>query len=139
MVLARELLPNYVCAKCTDVLKRARGCSAPPQQPVQFDGRMMERCPMRPFFEDPEHFNQLFVLYRWYSKQLLPDLGTVMDQSNRLVGYSLVIDIALDDSEREKQRKREREAKSQQSKMSARGSKQNRRPGGYRGRRGRRR
>ncbi len=139
MVLARELLPNYVCTKCSESMKKVRGCDAPPQQPVEFDGQIMKRCPMRPYFEDPDQFSQIFLLYRWYSKQYLPDGGTVLDQANRLVGCALIIDIALDDAERNKQRKREREARANKTKTGQKSKTTNRKPSGYRGKRGRRR
>ncbi len=108
-MLSRELIPSLMCTSCGEQQKRVRGCEAPPQQPVMFDGAPMERCPMRPWLDDPASLNDVFKFFRWYRQGLLPDEGGIIDQSNTYVSAMLTVDRGLDDAMSEKQKKAERE------------------------------
>lgn len=87
---------------------------------------------MRPYLDDQDGMNTIFLLYRWYRSGHLSDPGQISDQSNRFVVYSLVCDVALDDAERERRKKREKESNAQARK--GRAMSKGKRPGGYRGR-----
>lgn len=101
-MLAQALLPKYKCQTCGPELKRERGCDSKPRYPISLDGEDLQRCPLRPYLDDPGAHNELMALYGWYRRGLLPDPGTMLDQSASLVEAFLVVDAAVRDAERER-------------------------------------
>ncbi len=71
---------------------------------------------MRPYFEDPNHYNQIFSRYRWVSGGFLPDPGLISDQSNRFMAYYDCIVDATFMAENDKTSRQESEAKAAQRK-----------------------
>ena len=94
-MLARVLLPSHDCATCTDALKKQRGCDAPPPMPVSLDGEELDRCPVRPYKDDPGSFDDVLQAYSWFKAGMLPDPGTVLDQAEPFLAAVSVLDKAV--------------------------------------------
>ncbi len=112
MVLATQLL-KFDCSKCGTQQKESRGCVKKPPMPIRLDGVDLDRCPMRPFFEDPQGYNLIFQQYRWMKDGLLTDPGLILDQAHRFVAYSMVITAAIDRVNEDRRAKQEQEANAQ--------------------------
>lgn len=85
MTLASVVLPDRSCATCTSEKKQQWGCEKPTPIPMLFDGQSFDRCPVRPFLEDPAWFNEIWEAYLWAEKGYLPDGGTWQDQPLKLI------------------------------------------------------
>jgi hypothetical protein len=96
-------------------------------------GMQLDRCPMRPFYEDRGSFNTILERWRWMRDGYLPDPGTIVDQSAKLLLFFRVVDRAVADIERDNQQKRERESNAAARKARMTGSRS--RGGRSRGRR----
>ena len=110
--MATQLL-KFDCSKCSLQQKEVRGCVKKPPLPIRLDGVDLDRCPMRPFYEDPGTFNMIFQQYRWLKDGLLMDPGLILDQAHRFVVYSMVITQALDTVSEDRRVKQEKEQNAQ--------------------------
>ncbi len=134
MVIAGVLRPDLDCTNCKAGQKIERGCDAPSPVPISLPGvTLTGRCPMRPYFEDPEGFNELFSIYQWHLKGFLPEPGGYMDQAHRLVRLIECVDKAAADGKRALHEAEERKAKQR---AQAQKFTSGRRPPTARGRRG---
>lgn len=122
------MMPQLDCSSCTDQQKKTRGCEAPPPLPMMFDGQPIDRCPMRPYFEEPYWYNTLMERYRWVKDGFLPDPGLLPDQATAFLTYKLVIDLATNEADHQEQEKREKEQRMAEHRSRMKGSK----PGGRR-------
>lgn len=61
------------------------------------DGERLERCPLRPYKDNPFLFSELFKLYNFREKGILPDDGAYYDQANAYVELMLEMDSAIAD------------------------------------------
>ncbi len=66
---------------------------------ARFKDEVWDRCPRRPYLEEPGWFNAIFEAYRWYQRDHFPDEGQWLDQSAKLVRYIEVIEAALAEGE----------------------------------------
>ena len=133
MVIAGVLRPDLDCTNCNAGQKIERGCDAPSPVPMVMDGKTMTRCVMRPYFEDPQGFNDLFSIYQWHLKGFLPEPGGYLDQAARLVPLIECVDKAAADGKRALHEAEERRAKQKASARKFTGSRQPTAPRGRRG------
>lgn len=93
---AVELL-GYDCTRCTAQQQVIRGCveDSPESHALIINGVTHRRCPRRPILDDPEHYKEMFWLYRQKEKGYLTDDGGLMGQANYVVESFKVIDDAL--------------------------------------------
>jgi hypothetical protein len=97
-VFSQILLPGWDCTTCTAQKKIERGCTNTPRIPQEVDGETLTRCPMRSYFESPTSYMQIFEIYSWYKKGMLPEQGTYLDQAAAFVDIVRVIDKAVADA-----------------------------------------
>lgn len=126
-------LTRFVCHTCRPPQKAARGCTSKPAQPLKLLGEVLDRCPMRGYYEDPVGYNALFQRYRWMKEGCLADPGTILDQSAVFVELSNVITMAADEASQEGRRKQEEERNASARAAKAKGPTGNRRPRSGRG------
>ncbi len=117
--MATQLLPQFKCQTCNKQAKEQRGCTSKPKLPLEMDGEILERCPMRGFYEDPVGYNDLFHRYRMAKDGFLSDPGLWPDQAAAFVTLSTVIMQASDEAQGTLQKKREREANEQRRRAAA--------------------
>lgn len=79
--------------------------------PLVFDGETLDRCPRRPFLDDPEWFDSIFTSYSWVQKGFLPVQGTYHDIPNKLATCFKVIDQAIHYAEDEDKKTQARRAR----------------------------
>ncbi len=63
------------------------------------DGEALDRCPRRPFFDDPKWFSELYHIHGWLEKGFLPDGGTWRDQGAKIPVFMATIDMAVRDGQ----------------------------------------
>lgn len=97
------------------------------------DGKTMTRCLMRPYFEDPLGFNDLFSTYQWHLKGFLPEPGGYLDQAANLVVLIECVDKAAADGKRALHEAEERRAKQRAATQHRAGRQQPTAPRGRRG------
>ncbi len=99
MTLARELLPERQCHKCSESQKERWGCTKDTTGvPYILDDEKLTRCPIRPLLDFPVFFREVYDMYRWFGKNFLPEPGTWMDQSLVFVSCVEIIEKALSDA-----------------------------------------
>ncbi len=82
------------CRKCTNELKGFRGCNGKPEQPFIFQGKDLDRCPLK--LITPESF-WLIKLHNYFEQGFLPFEGSILRQPAKILEAFDIID-------REKQR-----------------------------------
>jgi hypothetical protein len=96
-VLGLEVYKDRRCSSCTDKDKLKYGCDTD-VKPFFFDKEYMTRCPLRPYKDDPQYFSELFKLYSFKEKSILPEAGGYYDQPNFYTEAMLEMDSAISDS-----------------------------------------
>lgn len=96
-MLALEAFPERRCSSCTTKNKETWGCDKDTLTPLKFDGEKLFRCPLRPYKDDPQHYSELFKLYSFREKSILPEAGAYYDQPNYYVEMMLEMDSAIAD------------------------------------------
>lgn len=104
------MLPERDCDTCNDVQARLWGCEDEPEQPLSLNGEWVKRCPRRLALDQPDELRQLLFLYRNYTRGLLPNPGSVLDQSAYLMTLFEVLDGAIAQVEQERVKEAERKA-----------------------------
>lgn len=79
--------------------------------PVKLDGEKVDRCPMRPYLDDPGGFNELMERHRWAKAGNFLDPGGLLDQATQFVECSGVIEAAMDEAERVRRERDDRTKK----------------------------
>lgn len=104
-------MPERDCTKCER--QEEWGCFGPPALPVMFDQDegWLDRCPMRPYFENPLWFNEVMEMFVWVKRGFLPAGGTWRDQPAKTSFFLNVIEKALGDAQEELDNRQKREAK----------------------------
>lgn len=113
MTLASVLLPERDCATCKNQIEW--GCDGPPQIPVLFpspdepgEAEQLERCPRRPYHDNPRWYHELFAAWGYVQKGLLPESGSWRDQPAKLPPLLEVIDAALAEGQKEHEKQEKR-------------------------------
>jgi len=86
-------------------MKSRYGCKEKAPIPYSFDGEEAWFCPKKPQYENSAFYAELFRLYRWHKKGLLPDAGTWMDQPIAFVTFMEIIDMAVSEGEAERMKR----------------------------------
>lgn len=80
-MLALEAFPERRCSTCTTKNKTDWGCETDTKSPLNFDGEKLWRCPLVAYKENPQHYSELFKLYSFREKGILPEEGAYYDQA----------------------------------------------------------
>ncbi len=96
-------MPERACQGCT---RQAEwGCHSKPPIPIIFDDVELDRCPRRPFLDDPVWFDSIYTAHGYLQKGMLPIAGTYLDLPNKLNTAFKVIDSAVHFAEEEDKKK----------------------------------
>lgn len=80
--MARGLLPEWDCHKCTAGMKKARGCGVKGRTATLLGDKRLESCPLV-FIRDNRHaFNVLMRYHALAATGVLPEAGGWNDQAN---------------------------------------------------------
>lgn len=115
-------MPERQCKGCTH--QKEWGCEAkqfrkpdefeldvrdswvnPALMPVDIDGEPSYACPRQPLKEHPRLWNYILQYYRLYKKGFLPQMGAVMDQSNKAMQVFSILDAANSECDKEEAEK----------------------------------
>ena len=94
---------NLDCHKCTEQVKEFRGCYGKPKQPFIFDGKELDRCPLK--LLTPETYFYI-SMHNYFEKGFLPYSGTILQQPAKMLDAFNVIDKHKERLEKDAQRKR---------------------------------
>jgi hypothetical protein len=96
-VLGLEVYKDRRCSTCTIKDQEKFGCEKDVPK-FFFDKDYMTRCPLRPYKEDPQFYSDLFKLYSFREKGILPEDGGYFDQPNYYIEAMVEMDSAIADS-----------------------------------------
>lgn len=106
--MARGLLPDWDCARCTASLKRARGCGTEGKLSTMLGSERLTTCPLL-FIRDNRHaFNVLMRYHTLAETGVLPEAGGWNDQANAFTQAMAYISGGVNEIERERMKKAER-------------------------------
>lgn len=74
---------------------------SPAYLPVTLDGEEVYHCPRQYIRENMEEWAKLLMYYAYYKAGFLPQSGSVIDQSNKLMEIFRIIDKANDDCDKQ--------------------------------------
>ncbi len=66
---------------------------------------MQYTCPRRPIYENPSFYSDLFWVYSNYKLGILPDAGSLLEQSYKLMFFIRHIDSIIDECNKEREEK----------------------------------
>lgn len=104
--MSRELFPERDCRSCTDYNKVLWGCEGGALMPMAILGEMSDVCIARPWLDDWAVYGYVFQRYNGYKRGFLPDEGGLNSQPCKLVEMFAVIEEALANCEKERERRR---------------------------------
>lgn len=96
-MLALDAFKDRRCSTCTTKNKEDWGCDKDTLVPIIFDGEKLTRCPLRDYKENPHHYSDLFRLYAFREKHILPEIGAYYDQPSYYLDAMLEMDSAMSD------------------------------------------
>jgi hypothetical protein len=96
VVLALQIFKDRRCSTCTEKEHKKFGCDTD-VRPFYFDGEKINRCPLRPYKDDPGYYSELFKLYSFREKNVMAEVGGFYDQPNFYVEAMSEMDSALND------------------------------------------
>lgn len=113
-MLATILLPERDCATCTGPQKKQWGCNGGATLSLEFDGEVQDTCPRRPFFDNPQFYNDLFFLYTNYQRGILPEEGSLLSQPHRALVLLRKMEGAQAAAQDEQQKQEQKQAANRQ-------------------------
>lgn len=96
-MLALDAFKERRCSTCTAKNKEDWGCEKDSITPINFDGEKLFRCPLRDYKVNPHHYSELFKLYSFREKNILPEVGAYFDQPAYYIDAMLEMDSAMSD------------------------------------------
>lgn len=96
-MLGLEVYKDRRCSTCTLKDQKKFGCDED-VLPFYFDKETITRCPLRPFKDDPQYFSDIFKLYSFREKGILPEQGAYFDQPSYYLEAMTEMDSAISDS-----------------------------------------
>jgi hypothetical protein len=77
------------CHDCNEAKKKYRGCKGNPVQPFMWEGKPLDRCPIKKI---PAEVSEYIRYYSYYKKGILPFRGGLSEQPAKLLDIFDVIE-----------------------------------------------
>lgn len=95
-MLGLQVYKDRRCSTCTAKDQLKFGCDTD-VRPFYFDGEKVTRCPLRPYKDDPAYYSDIFKLYSFREKNVMPEVGGYYDQPNFYIEAMVEMDGAIGD------------------------------------------
>lgn len=84
------------------------GCDTDAVIPLHWEGENLLRCPRRPYKDDPDWYNAIFLAYKYAQKGYLQEPGTWLDQPAILQQAFEVVEGAVNEAKEQEEKRRNR-------------------------------